>query len=124
MQASTHFQLEDSKVNTQPSKRGKQLLPTSVFSTQHLSFLMVLHGEIAKATSPREKEVAQNRYISHFTNSLRAATTPEAVKQLKTLPCPNDKLDRQLRNKLCQLQQGFVMPQSQAPRPLAVQFAS
>lgn len=119
-----HQPREDSQVNVQPSKRGKQLLPTPLFSTQHLSFLMVLHGEIGKAVSPKEKDAARNRYISHLTNSLRAATTPEAVRQLKALPCPNDKLERQLQNKLSQLQHGFVMPQSQAGRPFAVQFAS
>ncbi len=86
---------------------------------------MMLHGEIKKAASPQEKEVAQNRYVSHLTNSLRAATTLEAVRQLNGLPCPNEKLKRQLKNKLCQLEHGFVMPpQSQAARSLAAQFAS
>lgn len=107
----------------EPSKRGKQLLPTPLFSNQHISFLVVLHGEIDKAVLPQEKDIARNRYISHLTNYLHAATTPEAVRQLKTLPCPNEKLGRQIKNKLSQLEHGFVMPQSQTTS-LVTQFAS
>ncbi len=90
-------------MNGTPSRRGKQMLPTEMFTTQQISFLVVLRREVTDARDAKERSVAQNRYLSCFTNCLRAATTPKAVRQLMALPAPSERLERQLRNKLRQL---------------------
>ncbi len=90
-------------MNGTPSKRGRQMLPTEVLTTQQISFLLILQKEVDSAASNTERSVAQNRYLSHFTNCLRAASSPRAVRQLMELPAPSERLERQLQNKLHQL---------------------
>ncbi len=81
------------------SKRGRQLLPTDVFTQQQISFLDLLHKEADDSSNSSTR----HRYISHFGNHLRAAASPQAVLQLMELPIPTTRLRRQAENKLRQL---------------------
>lgn len=78
--------------------RNRRLGPLPSIPPEQMKLLRSLCNEMELPTNPAEQSRNYNRYLTHYRNTLRAATTTAVLGQLDKLPCPKE-LRSRLENK-------------------------